>query len=117
MVFYAAFNSISVISWRQFTLFMSFLGFTSTRLGAKKKKKMHFELSLLIIWIALWIVNTYFEFQVIIFSNKRDITKCQSFYTPPMTTIPRVFSENSQTSCLTHSHTMTPFDASRKQAF
>ena len=28
MVFYAAFNSISVISWRQLTLFMSFLGFT-----------------------------------------------------------------------------------------
>ena len=33
MVFYAAFNSISVISRRQITLFMSFLGFTSTRLG------------------------------------------------------------------------------------
>ena len=35
MVFYAAFNSISVMSRRQFTLFMSFLGFTSTRLGLK----------------------------------------------------------------------------------
>ena len=33
MVFYAAFNSISVISWPQLTLLMSFLGFTSTRLG------------------------------------------------------------------------------------
>ena len=33
MVFYATFNSISVILRRQFTLFMSFLGFTSTRLG------------------------------------------------------------------------------------
>ena len=32
-VFYAAFNSIFVISRRQLTLFMSFLGFTSTRLG------------------------------------------------------------------------------------
>ena len=32
MVFYAAFNSISVISRRQITLFMSFLGLTSTRL-------------------------------------------------------------------------------------
>ena len=32
-MFYAAFNSISVISQRQLTLFMSFLGFTSTRLG------------------------------------------------------------------------------------
>ena len=35
MVFYAAFNSISVISWRQLTLFMSFLGFISTRLGSE----------------------------------------------------------------------------------
>ena len=33
MVFYAPFNSISVISLRQLTFFMSFLGFTSTRLG------------------------------------------------------------------------------------
>ena len=33
MVFYTAFNSISVISPGQFTLFTSFLGFTSTRLG------------------------------------------------------------------------------------
>ena len=33
MVFYAPFNSISVILRRQLTLFMSFLGCTSTRLG------------------------------------------------------------------------------------
>ena len=33
MVIYAAFNSTSVVSRRQFKLFMSFLGFTSTRLG------------------------------------------------------------------------------------
>ena len=33
IVFYTTFNSISVISWQQLTLFMSFLGFTSTRLG------------------------------------------------------------------------------------
>ena len=48
-MFYAAINSISVISRRQFTLSMSFLGFISTRLGlysvlpkdtpTKKKKK------------------------------------------------------------------------------
>ena len=38
-------------------------------------EKLHFELSLLIVWIALWIVKTYSEFQVIIFSNNRDITK------------------------------------------
>ena len=35
MVAYAAFNSISVISRRQLTLFMSFLGFISTRLGSE----------------------------------------------------------------------------------
>ena len=35
MVFYAAFNSILVISRRQLTLFMSFLGFTSTRLSSE----------------------------------------------------------------------------------
>ena len=35
MFSYAAFNSISVISRRQLTLFMSFLGFTSTRLGSE----------------------------------------------------------------------------------
>ena len=47
---------------------------------AKSKKennseKMHFELSPLIVWIALWIVKTYSEFQVNIFSNNRDIEK------------------------------------------
>ena len=35
MVFSATFSSISVISWRQLTLFMSFLGFTSTKLGSE----------------------------------------------------------------------------------
>ena len=40
---------------------------------------MHFELSPLIVWIAPWIVNRYFDFQVNIFSNHKDITKCQSF--------------------------------------
>ena len=35
MVFYSAFNSISVISRRQLTLLMFFLGFTSTRLGSE----------------------------------------------------------------------------------
>ena len=44
-----------------------------------KKKKKHFKLSLLIVWIALSIVNTYSKFQVNIFSNNRDITKCQKF--------------------------------------
>ena len=35
MVIYTVFNSISVISRRQLTLFMSFLGFTSARLGSE----------------------------------------------------------------------------------
>ena len=35
MVFYAAFNSISVISRQHLTLFMYFQGFTSTRLGSE----------------------------------------------------------------------------------
>ena len=43
----------------------------------------------LLVWVPLLIVNNYFEFQVNIFSNNRDIRKCQSFRTttpPPMTT-------------------------------
>ena len=31
MVFYDAFNNISVISWQQLKLFLSFLGFPNTR--------------------------------------------------------------------------------------
>ena len=50
---------------------------------------MHFELSPLIVWITLWIVNTYSGFQVNIFSNNRDITNCQCFCTT-MTTTPRL---------------------------
>ena len=48
-----------------------------------KSKKEHtsrknaFQTSPLIVWTALWIVNTNSEFQVNIFSNNRDITKCQ----------------------------------------
>ena len=40
---------------------------------------MHFELSPLIVWNALWKVNTYSEFHVYTFSNNRDMRKCQ-FY-------------------------------------
>ena len=55
------------------------------------KKKMHIELSLLIVKTALWTVNTYSNFQVNIFSNNRDITKCQSFCTTTTTlTTPRL---------------------------
>ena len=42
-------------------------------------KIMQFELSPLIVWIVFWIVNTYSEFQVNIFSSNRDIAKCQCF--------------------------------------
>ena len=54
--------------------------------NSKKKKKVHLELSPLIVWIALWIVNTYFKFQVNTFCHNIDITKCQSFCTTQMTT-------------------------------
>ena len=67
---------------------------------------MHFELSPSIIWIALWKMNTYSQLQVNIFSNNRDITKCQSFSTitttapnnddPKAIAIPLVFSENTR---------------------
>ena len=63
---------------------------------------MYFASSPLIAWIALWIVNTYSDFQVNIFSNSRDITKCQKFLhdTDPddakAIAIPQVFSENSR---------------------
>ena len=51
---------------------------------------MHSELSPFIVWIALWIMNTYFEFQVNICYNNRDITKCQSFSTMTTTTTPKL---------------------------
>ena len=35
-------------------------------------KKMHFELSPFIVWIALWVVNTYSLFPVNIFSNNSE---------------------------------------------
>ena len=37
----------------------------------------------LLVWVPLLIVNNYSEFQVNIFSNNRDIRKCQSFCRPP----------------------------------
>ena len=41
---------------------------------------MHFELSpLIVLWIALWIVNTYSEFQVSIFSNNKRYYKMSQF--------------------------------------
>ena len=33
----------------------------------------------LLVWVPLLIVNNYSEFKVNIFSNNRDIRKCQSF--------------------------------------
>ena len=49
---------------------------------------MEFDLPPFIVWIALGIINTYrySDFQVNIFSNNRDITKCQSFCTTMTTT-------------------------------
>ena len=54
---------------------------------SNSKKGHNFELYPLMAWTALWIVNTFSEFQVIIFGNNRYITKCQIFRT---TTTPRL---------------------------
>ena len=54
---------------------------SKSKKGHNSENEMHFELFSLIVWIALWIENTYSEFQVHIFSNNRDSTKCQSFCT------------------------------------
>ena len=53
--------------------------------GKKKKHRMR-------------ITNTYFEFRVDIFSNNRDITKCQSFLRDDAKAIaiPRGLAENSR---------------------
>ena len=62
-----------------------------------KLKKGHdsdknaFESSPLIVWIALWIENTYSKFQVNIFSNYRDITKCLSSCTLSTMTTTRLW--------------------------
>ena len=76
---------------------------SKSKRGNNSENKMHFELSPLIVWIALWIVNTFAEFQVNIFSGNRDIAKWQSFCTMTTTTTPKVrqylagvFSENSR---------------------
>ena len=51
---------------------------------------MNLELSLLFVHIPLLIVNIYFEFQVYMFSNGRDMTKCHSFCMPTaITTNPK----------------------------
>ena len=50
--------------------------------------------------IALWIVNTHSEFQVNIFSNNRDITKCQFLHADNTAAkaiaISQVFSKNNR---------------------
>ena len=48
--------------------------------------KKNFELSPLFLHIPLLIVNIHFEFQVYMFSNGRDMTKCLSFCTKTTTT-------------------------------
>ena len=52
-----------------------------------KKNKIG-GLPLLLVRVPLLIVNNFSEFQVNIFSNNRDIRKCQSFRTTPPTTTP-----------------------------
>ena len=60
MMFYAAFKSISVTSWRQLTLSMSCLGFTSTRLGhwsVLPKEVLFFKV--VITWINIMFENDF----------------------------------------------------------
>ena len=64
---------------------------------------MHFELSPLIVWIALWIVNPYSQFQEIIFSNNRHISKCRSFSTT--TTLIKYWWQWWQRQCQVYSNT------------
>ena len=57
---------------------------------------MHFELSPLIIWIVLWIVKTYSEFHVYIFSYNRDYKMSKFLHgkdDAKAIAIPLVFSE------------------------
>ena len=51
--------------------------------GQNFLKKKYGGLPHLLVQVPLLIVNNYSEFQVNIFSNNRDIRKCQSFRTPP----------------------------------
>ena len=61
----------------------------SRKRGITLSKKIE-GLPPLLVWVPLLIVNNYSEFQINIFSNNRDIWKCQSFCTtpPPPTTTP-----------------------------
>ena len=56
---------------------------------------MHFELSPMIVWIALWIVNAHSVQQVNIFSNKLRNVNNDDNNDAKAIVIPRVFSENS----------------------
>ena len=81
-------------------------GYIKSKKGHNSEKNVHLELSPLIVWITLWIVNTHFEFQSNIFSNNRDITKCQILHDnnkAKAIAIPRVFSENSQAKMVSYS--------------
>ena len=76
---------------------------SKSKRGNNSEKKMEFELSPFIVWIALWTVNTYSKFQVNIFSNNERYYKMSQFLhhhddnaKAIANSIPRVFSKNSQ---------------------
>ena len=50
--------------------------------------KNNWKITSPMVWVPLLIVNNYSEFQVNIFSNNRDIRKCQSFRLKPPTLPP-----------------------------
>ena len=72
--------------------------FFKSKKGHNSEKKMHFDLSPLIVRIALLIVNTFSEFQLNIFCNNRYynmLTFLHDKDDAKALAIPRVFSENS----------------------
>ena len=77
---------------------------SKSKKGRNFGKKMHFELSPLIEWIALWTVKTYFKFQVNIFSYNRYYKTSKFLHDDDAdnnddaeaVAVPRVFSENSR---------------------
>ena len=74
--------------------------------------KMNIKLFPLYVQFPLFIVNIYFERYVYMFSNGRDMTKCQFLHNndnadnPKAIAIPRVFSENSRANNRPKSYTV-----------
>ena len=96
----------NIIITRAYGCQRSVAGCLTENKKSKSKKghnseKNHFELSPMIVWNALWVVNTYSEGQVNTFRSNRDITKFHGFLhddsdDAKAIAIPQVSPENSQ---------------------